>query len=280
MVAVPNVVFYDDKDAGRPLVRFAFCKRLDVLDEAVDATEGARRVRVAAIQHDIVWEDRDANFAHLAPMIGDAARQRRAARRAHRDVLDRLLDGDRARSPSRSTARARSSSSSRRARTACGCAARCPSVQPGDDAAVEHVSCSPRPTAPSHRYGKIHPFSLRRRARALRRGRRARHRRRRGRPAARLFVCYDLRFADEFWAVARDTDCYVVVGELARAAARPLAHAAARPRDREPGVRRRRQPRRAAAAALDYAGDSAIVRRSAARWRRPAPSTRRSSSTT
>ncbi len=26
-----------------------------------------------------------------------------------------------------------------------------------------------------------------------------------------VFVCYDLRFADEFWAVARDTDCYVVV---------------------------------------------------------------------
>jgi predicted amidohydrolase len=26
-----------------------------------------------------------------------------------------------------------------------------------------------------------------------------------------LFVCYDLRFADEFWATAGDTDCYVVV---------------------------------------------------------------------
>ena len=28
-------VFYDDLDAGSPLVRFAFCKRLEVLDEAV-----------------------------------------------------------------------------------------------------------------------------------------------------------------------------------------------------------------------------------------------------
>jgi N-succinyldiaminopimelate aminotransferase len=35
VVAVPNVVFYDDVDAGRSLVRFAFCKRLDVLDAAV-----------------------------------------------------------------------------------------------------------------------------------------------------------------------------------------------------------------------------------------------------
>ena len=26
-----------------------------------------------------------------------------------------------------------------------------------------------------------------------------------------LFVCYDLRFADEFWNTAADTDCYIVV---------------------------------------------------------------------
>ena len=30
-------------------------------------------MRVAAIQHDIVWCDRDANFAHLAPLIAGAA---------------------------------------------------------------------------------------------------------------------------------------------------------------------------------------------------------------
>jgi N-succinyldiaminopimelate aminotransferase len=34
-VAVPNVVFYDDEEAGRPLVRFTFCKRPEVLAEAV-----------------------------------------------------------------------------------------------------------------------------------------------------------------------------------------------------------------------------------------------------
>jgi N-succinyldiaminopimelate aminotransferase len=36
VVAIPHEVFYDDKDAGRPLVRWAFCKRDDVLDAAVD----------------------------------------------------------------------------------------------------------------------------------------------------------------------------------------------------------------------------------------------------
>ena len=36
VVAVPNVVFYDNKDLGRTLIRFAFCKKLDVLEEAVE----------------------------------------------------------------------------------------------------------------------------------------------------------------------------------------------------------------------------------------------------
>jgi N-succinyldiaminopimelate aminotransferase len=43
VVAVPNVVFYDDKDAGRPLVRFTFCKKPEVLAEAV------RRLRRLAL---------------------------------------------------------------------------------------------------------------------------------------------------------------------------------------------------------------------------------------
>ena len=34
VVAVPNVVFYDDQATGRSQVRFAFCKRDEVLDDA------------------------------------------------------------------------------------------------------------------------------------------------------------------------------------------------------------------------------------------------------
>jgi N-succinyldiaminopimelate aminotransferase len=45
VVAVPNVVFYDDVDAGRSLVRFAFCKRLAVLEEAVDRLSGLQLER-------------------------------------------------------------------------------------------------------------------------------------------------------------------------------------------------------------------------------------------
>ncbi|MBA3250301.1 MAG: pyridoxal phosphate-dependent aminotransferase [Geodermatophilaceae bacterium] len=36
VVAVPNVGFYDDQQAGAPLVRFAFCKRPEILAEAAE----------------------------------------------------------------------------------------------------------------------------------------------------------------------------------------------------------------------------------------------------
>ncbi len=43
VVAIPNVVFYDDREAGRSLVRFAFCKRPEVIDEAVSRLQRLAR---------------------------------------------------------------------------------------------------------------------------------------------------------------------------------------------------------------------------------------------
>lgn len=40
VVAIPNAVFYDHREAGTPFVRFAFCKRVEVL---ADATERLRK---------------------------------------------------------------------------------------------------------------------------------------------------------------------------------------------------------------------------------------------
>ncbi|MGH3262633.1 MAG: aminotransferase class I/II-fold pyridoxal phosphate-dependent enzyme, partial [Trebonia sp.] len=34
VVAIPTSAFYDDKDAARTLVRFAFCKRAEVIAQA------------------------------------------------------------------------------------------------------------------------------------------------------------------------------------------------------------------------------------------------------
>jgi N-succinyldiaminopimelate aminotransferase len=40
VVAVPNVVFYTNADEGRQLIRFAFCKRREILDEAIRRLNG------------------------------------------------------------------------------------------------------------------------------------------------------------------------------------------------------------------------------------------------
>ncbi len=42
VVAIPHQVFYDDVEAGRPLVRFAFCKRDEVLTEALERLQKLR----------------------------------------------------------------------------------------------------------------------------------------------------------------------------------------------------------------------------------------------
>ncbi len=42
IVAIPTSVFYDDKDAARTLVRFAFCKRHEVIEEAARRLAGSR----------------------------------------------------------------------------------------------------------------------------------------------------------------------------------------------------------------------------------------------
>lgn len=42
VVAVPVVAFYDDESIGRPLVRFAYCKRDEVIDAAAERLAGLR----------------------------------------------------------------------------------------------------------------------------------------------------------------------------------------------------------------------------------------------
>jgi N-succinyldiaminopimelate aminotransferase len=40
VVAIPSSVFYDDKESSRYLVRWAFCKRPEVLEEALARLKG------------------------------------------------------------------------------------------------------------------------------------------------------------------------------------------------------------------------------------------------
>ena len=44
VVAIPTAVFYDPKEAGAPFVRFAFCKRVEVLADAAERLRNATRL--------------------------------------------------------------------------------------------------------------------------------------------------------------------------------------------------------------------------------------------
>jgi N-succinyldiaminopimelate aminotransferase len=50
VVAIPNAVFYDDPEAGRTQVRFAFCKRPEVLRDALGRLEKWARTRGSSVK--------------------------------------------------------------------------------------------------------------------------------------------------------------------------------------------------------------------------------------
>lgn len=211
-------------------------------------------MKVAAIQHDIVWEDPSANFARLAPMI-----ERVAADGARLIVLSEMfatgfsMHTDRIAEPPDGVSACFLADQARANRLwLCGSV---PEQAPGEDRPSNClVLAGPDET---YRYRKIHPFTFAGEHEHyvagsdhvtvtvddLR---------------VSLFVCYDLRFADEFWALAPDTDAYVVVANWP-AARRDHWRTLLRARAIENqayvvGVNRVGHGGR-----LDYAGDSAII---------------------
>jgi predicted amidohydrolase len=212
-------------------------------------------VRVAAVQHDIVWEDRDANFAHLDGLIGDAAQQR-----AQLVVLAEMfstgfsMDTERIAEPfDGPSARFLVEQAIRRGVWVCGSA---PEVQPGDSLPSNTLILA-APDGAVTRYRKIHPFSYG--------GEHEKYAAGDARVTVdvegvrcSLFVCYDLRFADEFWAVAADTDCYVVVANWP-AARRGHWRTLLRARAIENQAFVVGVNRIGSGGGLDYVGDSAIV---------------------
>ena len=165
-------------------------------------------MKVAAIQHDVAWEDPPANHARLTPLIAEAADAG-----ARLVVLTEMY------------ATGFSLAANRIAEAADG-----PSVAYLADRAAEHglwvagsVPVRDRPDAlpvnrmvvagpdgQNHHYDKLYPFTYAREHEQYRAG---------DRPVTidiegvrtSLFVCYDLRFSEAFWDLAAHTDLYLVV---------------------------------------------------------------------
>jgi predicted amidohydrolase len=170
-------------------------------------------VKVAGIQHDIVWEDRDANFAHLAPLIADAA-----ADGARLVVLTEMFSTGFSMAVDR-VAETRDGPSAtflaEQARThdvwVCGSLPERPAS--GERPFNQLVLAAP--DGAMHRYAKIHPFGYGAEPEHFGAGREFLTVNVEG-VRCSFFVCYDLRFADEFWPLAPNTDCYVVVANWPR----------------------------------------------------------------
>jgi predicted amidohydrolase len=165
-------------------------------------------MRIAALQHDIAWEDRETNLARLAPQVDQAV-----GAGARLVVLTEMF------------ATGFSMSTDRTAEDLDG-----PIVTWLTDQATRHgvwvagslalrdpdrdlplnALCLVSPDGDLHRYDKLHPFTYAGEHERFSAGDRFVTVDVEGLRIT-LFVCYDLRFADEFWATARDTDVYLVV---------------------------------------------------------------------
>jgi predicted amidohydrolase len=164
-------------------------------------------MRVAIVQHDIVWEDAAATREHVRPMIAKAA-----ADGARLIVLSEMY----ATGFSMNTGRIGEDEGGsneqflvERAREH-GAYLIASVAQRGADGRYRNNAVVAAPDGSVQRYAKIHPFSYS--------GEHEHY-------AAgdsfltvtiddvrlSVFVCYDLRFADEFWELADRTDGYVVV---------------------------------------------------------------------
>ena len=168
-------------------------------------------MRVAAIQHDIVWCDREANFEHLAPLIaGAAGAGARLILLSETFSTGFATDRDDLGEPEGGPSSQFLVAQARLHGVWVG--GSCPEITadaPADDQRPHNTLVLAGPDGTQHRYRKIHPFTYGGETKHFRAGDQFVTVDVEGLRVT-LFVCYDLRFADEFWQLANDTDVYLV----------------------------------------------------------------------
>jgi predicted amidohydrolase len=208
-------------------------------------------LRIALVQHDIAWEDRDATLARLGTLLDGVD--------ADLIVLPEMfavgftMSRDVAEQPDGPTT---DWLVQRAAATGSWIGGSIPIVLDGADR-PSNVCTLVSPRGAIHRYAKRHPFSYAGETEHYAPG------------STRLtvdidgvrvspFVCYDLRFADAMWPIAADTDVYLVVAswpQARRAHWRTLLQARAIENQAYVvGVNRV-----GSGGGLEYAGDSCVV---------------------
>jgi predicted amidohydrolase len=167
-------------------------------------------LRIAAVQHDIVWTDREANFERLAPMVASAV-----VDGAGLVLLTETFStgfavdlpgwGEERGGPSATFLQDQAKEHG------AWVGGSCPEIRPdapADDQRPSNTFVLAGPDGTVHRYEKIHPFGYGGEEQHVRAGTELVTVDVAGLRVS-LFVCYDLRF-DEMWQVAPDTDVYLV----------------------------------------------------------------------
>jgi len=163
-------------------------------------------MRIAAVQHDIVWEDRDANFGRLAPQVARAV-----GAGAELVLLSETFSTGFSVTPGIGEPEGGPSAeflAGQAATHGVWVGGTCPEVAPGEELPYNSFVLA-GPSGTLHRYRKLHPFTHAGEHERFRAGEK---------PVTveigdlRItpFVCYDLRFADVFWKAAPETDVYLV----------------------------------------------------------------------
>jgi predicted amidohydrolase len=163
-------------------------------------------MRIAAVQHDIVWEDREANFERLAPQV-----RRAVGAGAELVLLTETFSTGFSMTPGIGEPEGGPSArflADQAAEHGVWVAGTCPEVADGEELPYNSFVLA-GPDGTTHRYRKLHPFTHAGEHERFRAGEK---------PVTvhvgglRItpFICYDLRFADVFWRAAAETDVYLV----------------------------------------------------------------------
>jgi predicted amidohydrolase len=164
-------------------------------------------LRTAAIQHDIVWEDPTANMAHLRPKIEQAATDG-----ARLIVISEMWStgftmnavemAEASAGPTPTFMREMAES------TGAWIAGSFPERTDGYERPTNRLLIA-GPGGEDHRYSKVHPFSYSGEDQHYSAGRDHITIEIEG---VRITptICFDLRFADQYWNAAAETDCYLV----------------------------------------------------------------------
>ena len=164
-------------------------------------------MKVAAIQHDVVWEDAAETCRRVAPMIAGAA-----ASGARLVVLSEMFSTGFTLTPERVAESVDGPSSTflhdQAKQHGVWTCASIPIIDPAKSRPVNRLFLF-SPDGTGYHYDKIHPFSYGGEDEHYEAGTSFLTVDIEGLKTT-FFICYDLRFADEFWQLAPTTDCFVV----------------------------------------------------------------------